>query len=116
MQMDILCTHPMFGPDSGKGSWQGLNFMFEKVRIGSGANRSKRVNAFLQVHIASGGFRQSSHCFAQGQAYPFMFAQLGLPFVVAMCSEVQLVLQIQQNDMQAAPQSAADIPVHTKVS
>ena len=52
VQMDILCTHPMFGPDSGKGSWQGLNFMYEKVRIGSGANRSKRVGAFLQVGTA----------------------------------------------------------------
>jgi hypothetical protein len=30
-ELDILCTHPMFGPDSGRGSWQGLNFMFEKV-------------------------------------------------------------------------------------
>lgn len=30
---DILCTHPMFGPDSGCGSWEGLTFMFEKVRI-----------------------------------------------------------------------------------
>lgn len=51
MQMDILCTHPMFGPDSGKGSWQGLNFMYEKVRVGSGANRHKRVGAFLQVGL-----------------------------------------------------------------
>lgn len=24
---DILCTHPMFGPDSGKDSWSSLNFM-----------------------------------------------------------------------------------------
>jgi prephenate dehydrogenase len=30
---DILCTHPMFGPDSGKYSWQGLNFVFERTRI-----------------------------------------------------------------------------------
>jgi len=30
---DILCTHPMFGPDSGKESWEGLTFMYEKVRI-----------------------------------------------------------------------------------
>lgn len=49
LQMDILCTHPMFGPDSGSGSWKGLNFMFEKVRIGPGANRRKRVDAFLQA-------------------------------------------------------------------
>ena len=30
---DILCTHPMFGPDSGKFSWQGLNFVYERTRI-----------------------------------------------------------------------------------
>jgi len=49
VQMDILCTHPMFGPDSGSGSWHNLNFMYEKVRIGAGANRRKRVDAFLQA-------------------------------------------------------------------
>ncbi|KAL8161051.1 hypothetical protein V2J09_012540 [Rumex salicifolius] len=27
---DLLCTHPMFGPESGKDGWQGLPFMFEK--------------------------------------------------------------------------------------
>ena len=30
---DILCTHPMFGPDSGAGSWQGLPCVFEQTRI-----------------------------------------------------------------------------------
>jgi prephenate dehydrogenase len=30
---DILCTHPMFGPESGKFGWQGLPFLYEKVRI-----------------------------------------------------------------------------------
>ena len=30
---DILCTHPMFGPDSGKDSWQGLPCTFDNVRI-----------------------------------------------------------------------------------
>ncbi len=53
MQMDILCTHPMFGPDSGSGSWNSLNFMYEKVRIGAGANRRKRVDAFLQASCAT---------------------------------------------------------------
>jgi len=32
-ECDILCTHPMFGPDSGKDSWYGLNFVYEKTRI-----------------------------------------------------------------------------------
>ena len=30
---DILCTHPMFGPDSGKHGWKNLNFVYEKTRI-----------------------------------------------------------------------------------
>jgi len=29
----ILCTHPMFGPDSGKDSWRDLPFVFDRVRI-----------------------------------------------------------------------------------
>merc|ERR1712154_447699 len=29
---DILCTHPMFGPESGKHGWDGLAFVFERVR------------------------------------------------------------------------------------
>ena len=29
----VLCSHPMFGPDSGKHSWQNLPFVYECVRI-----------------------------------------------------------------------------------
>eukprot|EP00656_Telonema_subtile_P013871 TRINITY_DN17055_c0_g1_i4.p1 TRINITY_DN17055_c0_g1~~TRINITY_DN17055_c0_g1_i4.p1 ORF type:complete len:445 (+),score=95.22 TRINITY_DN17055_c0_g1_i4:118-1452(+) len=32
-ECDVLCTHPMFGPESGKASWLGLPFMYEKVRV-----------------------------------------------------------------------------------
>jgi arogenate dehydrogenase (NADP+) len=32
-ECDILCTHPMFGPDSGRNGWNGLNFVYEKTRI-----------------------------------------------------------------------------------
>ena len=52
-EMDILCTHPMFGPDSGKGSWQGLNFMYEVVRVGHDAQRAQRVENFLKVRPAA---------------------------------------------------------------
>ena len=30
---DIICTHPMFGPESGKNGWQGLTFLYERVRV-----------------------------------------------------------------------------------
>jgi prephenate dehydrogenase len=33
LECDILCTHPMFGPDSGRNGWKGLNFVYEKTRI-----------------------------------------------------------------------------------
>lgn len=32
-QVDLLLTHPMFGPDSGKNGWHGLTFVYEKTRI-----------------------------------------------------------------------------------
>ena len=47
--MDILCTHPMFGPDSGKESWRGLNFQFERVRTGSKKQSQQRMETFLHV-------------------------------------------------------------------
>lgn len=31
---DVLCTHPMFGPDSGRYGWEGLNFVYERTRLG----------------------------------------------------------------------------------
>eukprot|EP00980_Cylindrotheca_fusiformis_P007096 scaffold1489_cov194-Cylindrotheca_fusiformis.AAC.6 len=33
LECDILCTHPMFGPDSGKNGWRGLTFVYEKTRV-----------------------------------------------------------------------------------
>ena len=42
---DILCTHPMFGPESGKFGWQGLPFLYDKVRI----RDSERCDRFLSI-------------------------------------------------------------------
>ena len=30
---DILCLHPMFGPESGKGAWTGLPLVYDRVRV-----------------------------------------------------------------------------------
>jgi len=51
---DILCLHPMFGPDSGKKSWQDLPLVFEKVRIGSEAVRVDRCNSLLEIFEMEG--------------------------------------------------------------
>ncbi|CBI36406.3 unnamed protein product, partial [Vitis vinifera] len=41
-EFDILCTHPMLGPESGKKGWAGLPFMYDKVRIGNDDIRISR--------------------------------------------------------------------------
>ncbi|KAL8136066.1 arogenate dehydrogenase 2, chloroplastic-like isoform X2 [Apium graveolens] len=48
-EFDILCTHPMFGPESGKESWKGLSFVYDKVRIGNGESRELRCERFLDI-------------------------------------------------------------------
>ena len=42
---DILCTHPMFGPESGRFGWQGLPFLYEKTRV----TDVDRCDRFLQL-------------------------------------------------------------------
>ncbi|KAL3344063.1 hypothetical protein AABB24_023482 [Solanum stoloniferum] len=51
---DILCTHPIFGPVSGKDSWKGLDFVFDKVRIDEGKSRTERVDKFLDIFEKKG--------------------------------------------------------------
>jgi len=46
---DILCLHPMFGPDSGKGSWRDLPLVYEKVRVGEEKSRKNRCDQFLHL-------------------------------------------------------------------
>ncbi|KAL4423565.1 hypothetical protein ABPG77_004605 [Micractinium sp. CCAP 211/92] len=53
-EVDILCTHPMFGPDSGKGTWTGLNMQYERVRIAPEPERQRRADAFLQFFEREG--------------------------------------------------------------
>lgn len=53
-EFDILCTHPMFGPESGKNGWKDLSFVFEKVRIGTGKRQINRCNNFLDVFAREG--------------------------------------------------------------
>ena len=45
-ESDVLCTHPMFGPESGKDGWNGLSFMFERVRIRDEAICSSFLHIF----------------------------------------------------------------------
>lgn len=47
-EADILCTHPMFGPVSGAGSWEELPFMYDRVRV-SEATRSA-CDAYISIY------------------------------------------------------------------
>ncbi|EEF31614.1 arogenate dehydrogenase 1, chloroplastic [Ricinus communis] len=51
---DILCTHPMFGPESGKNGWNHLPFLFDKVRVGSDERRVSRCDRFLDIFAREG--------------------------------------------------------------
>ena len=51
---DILCLHPMFGPDSGKDSWKNLPLVFDKVRIGQDSLRAERCANFLEIFESEG--------------------------------------------------------------
>ncbi|KAK7276440.1 hypothetical protein RIF29_17579 [Crotalaria pallida] len=49
-ESDILCTHPMFGPDSGKDGWKDLTFVYDKVRI-----RDEAIcSSFLHIFASEG--------------------------------------------------------------
>ncbi|KAK6932954.1 Prephenate dehydrogenase, nucleotide-binding domain [Dillenia turbinata] len=47
---DVLCTHPMFGPESGKNGWKDLAFVFDRVRIQNEA----LCSSFLQIFAGEG--------------------------------------------------------------
>ncbi|KAK6135761.1 hypothetical protein DH2020_030456 [Rehmannia glutinosa] len=48
---DVLCTHPMFGPESGRDGWNDLSFMFDKVRI----TNETICSRFLQIFASEVG-------------------------------------------------------------
>jgi arogenate dehydrogenase (NADP+), plant len=61
-ECDILCTHPMFGPDSGRNGWNNLNFVYEKTRVDKvvfdpDASLASKTDTFLDA----GGRRHSIH-------------------------------------------------------
>lgn len=51
--VDVLCTHPMFGPQSGKDSWQDLPFVYDMVRISSGRGTAV-CEAFIGIWRTAG--------------------------------------------------------------
>ncbi|KAL5718311.1 prephenate dehydrogenase (NADP(+)) [Ranunculus cassubicifolius] len=48
-EFGILCTHPMFGKYSGKNSWEGLRFVYDKVRITENSIQERKCRQFLDI-------------------------------------------------------------------
>ncbi|KAL6603287.1 hypothetical protein ACP70R_043648 [Stipagrostis hirtigluma subsp. patula] len=53
-ELDIICTHPMFGPESARDGWGGLPFVFDRVRVGDCPARRARADAFLDIFAREG--------------------------------------------------------------
>lgn len=69
-ECDILCTHPMFGPDSGKNGWTNLNFVYEKTRVNgivyppdaSPSTQNDKDDSLLADCSASSTFEDPGSC------------------------------------------------------
>ena len=48
----VLCTHPMFGPDSAKSGWENLAFVYDKVRVPE--DTSDACERFLSLFESAG--------------------------------------------------------------
>ncbi|CAN6207550.1 unnamed protein product [Urochloa humidicola] len=50
----IICTHPMFGPESGKHGWGKLPFVYDKVRVAEGGDQATKCDQFLRIFEQEG--------------------------------------------------------------
>lgn len=72
-ECDILCTHPMFGPDSGKNGWTNLNFVYEKTRIDGvvldptqSSGNNKRKDSFVDEEGNLHSVHENSEAHVEG--------------------------------------------------
>lgn len=48
-EFGIVCTHPMFGPESGKHGWSKLPFVYDKVRVAEEGGQKAKCDLFLSI-------------------------------------------------------------------
>nr|AXK16192.1 arogenate dehydrogenase [Papaver somniferum] len=53
-EFGIVCTHPMFGPESGKNGWDALPFVYDKVRITEKSPQERKSQQFLSIFEEEG--------------------------------------------------------------
>ncbi|GAB2289166.1 Arogenate dehydrogenase 2, chloroplastic [Dionaea muscipula] len=93
---DILCTHPMFGPESGKNGWAGLPFVYDKVRVGQSQARVRRCENFIDAFRREGCRMEEMSC-AEHDRYA-----AGSQFITHMMGRVLEKLNLE------------DTPINTK--
>ncbi|XP_037462372.1 arogenate dehydrogenase 2, chloroplastic-like [Triticum dicoccoides] len=53
-EFGIVCTHPMFGPESGKHGWSNLPFVYDKVRVAEEGAQKAKCDRFLSIFEQEG--------------------------------------------------------------
>ncbi|KQK18154.1 arogenate dehydrogenase 2, chloroplastic [Brachypodium distachyon] len=53
-EFGIVCTHPMFGPESGKHGWSTLPFVYDKVRLADKGDQKANCGQFLSIFEGEG--------------------------------------------------------------
>ena len=66
----MLCTHPMFGPESGKNGWKDLAFMYDKVRVRVEATCSSFLHIFECEVMKSNQIPGINAIYSLQSAYP----------------------------------------------
>lgn len=53
-EFGIVCTHPMFGPESGRYGWVGLPFIYDQVRVLPDSLQGRKCARFLNIFEKEG--------------------------------------------------------------
>uniref|UniRef100_A0ACD5ZWY5 Uncharacterized protein n=2 Tax=Avena sativa TaxID=4498 RepID=A0ACD5ZWY5_AVESA len=61
-EFGIVCTHPMFGPESGKHGWNMLPFVYDKVRIAEEGDQKAKCEQFLSIFEREGCRMEEMSC------------------------------------------------------
>ncbi|CAK9173491.1 unnamed protein product [Ilex paraguariensis] len=78
---DVLCTHPMFGPESGKEGWKDLTFVYDRVRISNEAICRSFLQIFQTEFLAKTIIKQGHTIRATSRSdHSELSVQLGISF------------------------------------
>lgn len=74
-EFGVVCTHPMFGPESGKNSWAGLPFVYDKVRIAGNSAQDRKCAQFLSIFENEVGNNICTHTWVRTLPPGFLYIE-----------------------------------------